>query len=150
MVYIPLSCYLNVNTQGGATATRGAPKNNSSTWVRTTDLMVNSHTLYQLSHRGNTPVKFGMRTLLLSFPRASHLAAHGNHVSRGSGTRAIKKIHRRVWFLALAGFDPATYGLWAHHASAAPKCCVGVCSFKPPGFNINHLYAAALRDKGVR
>jgi hypothetical protein len=25
-----------------------------------------------------------------------------------------------------------------------------VCSFKPPGFNINHLYAAALRDKGVR
>jgi hypothetical protein len=26
--------------------------------------------------------------------------------------------------LALAGFDPATYGLWAHHASAAPKCCV--------------------------
>jgi hypothetical protein len=26
--------------------------NLSSTWVRTTDLMVNSHTLYQLSHRG--------------------------------------------------------------------------------------------------
>jgi hypothetical protein len=24
--------------------------------------------------------------------------------------------------VALAGFDPATYGLWAHHASAAPKC----------------------------
>ena len=65
----------------------------SSTWVRTTDLMVNSHTLYQLSHRGS----------LSTSARAGHYipypdrSVHTNNDTRNNGPRAGGRLIPGFW-----------------------------------------------------
>ena len=60
--------------------------------------------LYQLSYQGNVMVQERMCTRILE--------NIGGKKKRGKS-------------VAADGFDPSTSGLWAQHASTAPRCCGG-------------------------